>query len=146
MRGKPSFDHFLQAQDLTHAKALAELRGGLKLSHWMWWELPQLRGLGSSVRAVKFGLADLDEATQYLSHPTLGVRLVENAMALMMHRHTAPEAILGPIDAQKLRSMATLFAAVPGAPEVFQDILDAFFGGMACNKTQQLLGELPHGR
>lgn len=138
--GKPSeLDRFLKPQELTHAKALSELRAGLKLSHWMWWELPQLRQLGKSKRAVDFGLADLQEATQYLAHPVLGVRLIEMCMALMMHSYKSPEAILGPVDAMKLRSMATLFANVPGAPAVFTDLLDAFYGGHRCAATEAAL-------
>lgn len=139
---KPNdLDRFLNPQELTHAKALSELRMGLKLSHWMWWELPQLRQLGKSKRAVDYGLADLREATQYLAHPVLGVRLVEMCMALMMHGYKNPEAILGPVDAVKLRSMATLFAQVPGAPDVFKDLLDTFFGGHGCAATKAALAE-----
>lgn len=132
-------ERFLMPQEMTHAKALAEMRGGLKLSHWMWWEFPQLRVLGKSKRAVDYGLKDLSEATAYLAHPVLGARLVEMSIALMMHQGKGPEAIMGPVDAVKLRSMATLFAAVPGAPAVFSDILTVFYAGVACPKTKQIL-------
>lgn len=132
-------ERFLLPQDMTHAKALAEMRGGLKLSHWMWWEFPQLRSLGKSKRAVDYGLKDLNEATEYLAHPVLGARLLEMCMALMMHQGKSPEAIMGPVDAMKLRSMATLFAAVPGAPAVFRDILTVFYADISCPQTKALL-------
>lgn len=132
-------ERFLLPQDMTHAKALAEMRGGLKLSHWMWWEFPQLRSLGKSKRAVDYGLKDLNEATRYLAHPVLGARLLEMCMALMMHQGKSPEAIMGPVDAMKLRSMATLFAAVPGAPAVFRDILTVFYADISCPQTKALL-------
>lgn len=132
-------DRFLMPQEMTHAAALAEIRAGLKLSHWIWWEFPQLRGLGRSKRAMDYGIKDLEEATSYLAHPVMGARLVELSMALMMHRDKSPEAIMGPVDALKLRSMATLFAAVPGAPAVFSDILHVFFADMRCPKTKALL-------
>lgn len=132
-------DRFLLPQEMTHAKALMEIRGGMKLSHWMWWELPQLRGLGRSKRAVDYGIKDLDEATRYLGHPVLGARLVELSMALMMHQGKTPEEIMGPVDAMKLQSMATLFAAVPGSPAVFKDILSVFYAGMTCSKTKAML-------
>jgi uncharacterized protein (DUF1810 family) len=46
-------------------------------------------------------------------------------------------ALLGPIDAQKLRSSMTLFArAAPGEP-VFQDVLDRWFGGVADAATDE---------
>lgn len=136
-------ERFLGPQELSHAKALKELRSGLKLSHWIWWEMPQLRGLGTSVKSVKYGLSDLTEARFYLSHPLLGRRLVELSMALMAHKGTPPEAILGPIDARKVQSMATLFEAVQGAPAVFEDILDTFYAGMRCRRTQDMLAEQP---
>jgi uncharacterized protein (DUF1810 family) len=139
LNGSDDLNRFLGPQELSHAKALSELRAGLKLSHWIWWELPQLRGLGTSVKSVKYGLADLNEARFYLSHPLLGPRLVELCMALMSHRGTTPEAILGPIDARKVQSMATLFSAVVGAPAVFQDILDGFYAGMRCPRTDAML-------
>ena len=132
-------DRFLMPQEMTHAKALAEMRAGMKLSHWMWWEFPQLRSLGKSKRAVDYGLQDLDEAQAFLSHPVLGAHLVEMCMALMMHKGKSPEAIMGPVDAMKLQSMATLFAAVPGAPAVFRDILTGFYAGMSCPRTKALL-------
>jgi uncharacterized protein (DUF1810 family) len=136
---KDNLDRFLQPQEITHSKALMELRTGLKLSHWIWWELPQLRGLGKSQRAHDYGLIDLDEAGRYLGHPLLGMRLLEMFMALLAHRDKSPEAILGPVDAMKLRSCATVFARVPGAPDIFQDALDAFFGGQTCLRTDELL-------
>lgn len=132
-------DRFLMPQEMTHAKALMEMRSGMKVSHWMWWEFPQLRGLGKSKRAMDYGLKDLDEATRYLGHPVLGMRLLELSIAVMMHQGKTPEAIMGPVDALKLQSMATLFAAVPGAPDVFQDILTSFYAGMACPRTRALL-------
>ena len=139
MTGHRDLERFLSPQELTHAKALSELRTGLKLSHWIWWEMPQLRGLGTSVKSEKYGLSGLLEARMYLSHPLLGRRLVELCMALMAHRTQSPEAILGPVDARKVQSMATLFASVEGAPAVFQDILDGFFAGMRCRRTDEML-------
>ena len=139
MNGPNDLERFLGPQELTHAKALSEIRAGLKLSHWIWWEFPQLRGLGTSVKSVKYGLADLSEARFYLAHPLLGTRLVELCMALMAHRGAAPEAVLGPVDARKVQSMASLFSHVDGAPAVFQDILDGFYGGMRCMRTDQML-------
>ena len=132
-------ERFISQQDASHAQALAELRAGLKLSHWIWWELPQLRGLGRSARAHEYGLADLEEATRYLAHPVLGPRLVEMCMALLMHARKPPESILGPVDALKVRSMATLFSHVPGAPAVFKDVLEGFYGGFACEETLRQL-------
>ena len=127
----PDLERFVAAQERTHATALAELRRGRKESHWMWWIFPQLASLGRSGTAKAYGIADLKELEAYLAHPVLGPRLVEAARAMLMHEGKAPEAVLGAVDAMKLRSCATLFAAVPGAAPEFREVLEAFYGGEA---------------
>ena len=132
-------ERFVSAQEETYDAALAELRRGRKESHWMWWIFPQLASLGRSGTAKAYGITDLAEAEAYLAHPVLGPRLVEAARAMLAHRGQAPEAVLGGIDALKLRSCATLFAAVPGAPGEFRAVLDAFYGGEADPRTEGAL-------
>ncbi|PSK88294.1 uncharacterized protein (DUF1810 family) [Limimaricola soesokkakensis] len=124
-----SLDRFVEAQRDSFATALSEIEAGQKRSHWMWYIWPQLRGLGHSQMAQHYGIADAAEARAYLAHPTLGPRLVEISRAMLAHRGRAPEDILGGIDALKLRSSATLFAAQPGADPVFGEILEAFYDG-----------------
>jgi uncharacterized protein (DUF1810 family) len=124
-----SLERFVEAQDGSYATALSEIEAGRKRSHWMWYIWPQLKGLGHSQMAQHYGIADAAEARDYLAHPTLGPRLVEISRAMLAHRERAPEAVLGGIDALKLRSSATLFAAQPGADPVFAEILDAFYDG-----------------
>lgn len=41
-------DRFLEPQKASYAIALEEVRNGRKVSHWMWYIFPQLRGLGQS--------------------------------------------------------------------------------------------------
>ena len=125
----PDLDRFVAAQEESYATALGELRRGRKDSHWMWWIFPQLAVLGRSGTAKAYGIADLAEAEAYLAHPVLGPRLVEAARAMLLHRGQDPASVLGGIDAMKLRSCATLFAAVPGADLVFREVLEAFYGG-----------------
>ncbi len=43
-----NLDRFLKAQSENYEEALAELRAGQKRTHWSWYVLPQIRGLGSS--------------------------------------------------------------------------------------------------
>ena len=136
----PDLSRFLAPQEQTFAAALAELRRGRKESHWMWWIFPQLASLGRSPTAKAYGLADLEEARAYLGHPVLGPRLIEAARAMLDHEGQPPDAILGGIDALKLRSCATLFAAVPGAPPEFRALLDAFHGGEPDPLTEAALG------
>ena len=133
---RAGLEPFVARQAETHEAALAELRAGRKVTHWIWWELPQLRGLGRSPRAQEYGLEDLAEAEAYLAHPVLGPRLIEMCEALLAHAEKSAEEILGPVDAMKVRSMATLFAHVEGAPDVFRRLLETFYGGQACAATE----------
>ncbi|GAB4290404.1 MAG: DUF1810 domain-containing protein [Roseovarius sp.] len=105
----------------------------------MWFVFPQLRGLGRSATAAHFGIRDLDEARRYLAHPLLGARLRAACAAMLAHAGSAPEAILGAVDALKLRSCATLFAAAGGG-EPFEKVLAAFYGGRACAATLTAIG------
>jgi uncharacterized protein (DUF1810 family) len=134
-------ERFVAAQDAggTYDQALAELRAGRKTSHWMWFIFPQIAGLGRSGMAQRYAIASLDEARAYLAHPVLGPRLRESAAALLDHSGTNAEAILGAIDAMKLRSSMTLFArAAPDEP-VFADVLERYFGGVADEETLRRL-------
>ena len=70
-------ERFVTAQDAggTFDQAVAELRAGRKVSHWMWFVFPQIAGLGRSATAQQFAISSLDEAQAYLRHPVLGPRL-----------------------------------------------------------------------
>ena len=132
-----------QADGGTYDGALAELRSGRKRTHWMWFVLPQLRGLGRSTTAQHYGIDGLDEARDYLAHPVLGPRLRECAQALLDLPGGDPVAVLGAVDAQKLRSSMTLFAhAADAGPAraVFRAVLDRYFAGAEDPETARLLG------
>lgn len=131
---------FIEAQARDYPTALAELRAGLKQSHWIWYVFPQLRGLGMSRMSQFYGIADLNEAAAYLAHPLLAARLHECIAALCGHRHQSAVSILGEIDALKLRSCLTLFELVPTASPVFRAAAEQFFGASRCEKTRRLLG------
>lgn len=81
-----SLDRFIEAQERMYAVALKEIKSGLKRSHWMWYIFPQLRGLGTSSMAHAYGIAGLDEARAYLSHPVLSARIIEISKALLMQK------------------------------------------------------------
>jgi uncharacterized protein (DUF1810 family) len=131
----------VEAQDSggTYERALAELRGGRKVSHWMWFVFPQIAGLGRSPIAARFAISGLDEARAYLAHPVLGPRLVESAGTLAEQRGRSAVEILGEVDALKLRSSMTLFArAAPDEP-VFAAVLERYFDGQADPETERRL-------
>ena len=119
--------------------ALAEVRTGEKVTHWMWYVFPQLAGLGLSAMAQRFAIRSRDEATAYLAHPVLGPRLVEIAEAALAVPDQSAFDIFGTPDDLKLKSCATLFAAVSPGGSAFHRVLDRFFGGEEDEKTLRLL-------
>jgi len=139
-----SFDleRFVVAQDAdgTYASALAELRAGRKAGHWMWFVFPQVAGLGMSATSTRYAISSLEEARAYLAHPVLGPRLVECAGALAGLSGRSADEILGPVDAMKLRSSMTLFARAAPDVALFGEVLDRYFGGVADERTDALLG------
>lgn len=132
-------ERFVVAQAHDYARALAELRAGRKRTHWIWYVFPQIAGLGASPMAKKFAIADKAEARVYLAHAVLGPRLLECANALIAHRGANATAMLGEIDAIKVRSSMTLFAAVADDGHIFDTIIDQYYGGARDPATLALL-------
>ena len=114
---------------LQYESVLTELKCGRKVSHWMWYVFPQLRGLARSRKAYVFGIADPDEARAYLNHPILGARLIACCEAVLAHTDKSATAIFGDVDAVKLRSSMTLFAIVSGENSAFGRVLRQFYQG-----------------
>ena len=131
---------FVAAQSSNYADALAELRAGCKRTHWSWYVLPQLAGLGASAMSVRYAISGLAEARAYLAHPLLGARLRECVAAMNGPDGLAAAAILGEVDALKCHSCITLFAQVaePGSP--FHEALARYFAGVPDAATLALLG------
>jgi uncharacterized protein (DUF1810 family) len=132
MTSPPAHDaalvRFVEAQANSFATALAELHAGRKQSHWMWYIFPQIAGLGRSPTAIFYAIADAEEARAYLAHPLLGPRL-HQAVAAAVAAPGSAETVFGAIDAMKLRSSLTLFAAVADDPAPFRQGLQRFFDG-----------------
>lgn len=122
---------FVDAQDAaaTHERALGELRRGRKSSHWMWFVLPQIAGLGHSGMDRTYSIRSLDEARAYLAHPVLGARLREVAGVVAQAPASSADDLMGGVDAVKLRSSMTLFGRADPSEPVFRAVLDRWFGG-----------------
>jgi len=129
---------FLTAQAACLTDVERELRDGRKRTHWMWFVFPQLRGLGSSAMAQHYGIASLDEARAYLSHPILGPRLVAHTR-LVLKLGTPMHEVFGAPDDVKLRSCLTLFDALNTDEAAFREMLDKHFAGKRDERTLQLL-------
>lgn len=134
-----NLERFVDAQATDYARALSELRAGRKTTHWMWYVLPQLRGLGASSMATRYGIGSLDEARAYLAHRVLGPRLVECAAAMNGLRGASATQVLGAIDAAKFRSCLTLFLAVEPRNAVLREALDKYYSGVEDERTLALL-------
>ena len=124
-------ERFVSAQDSggTYQRALAELRAGRKTSHWMWFIFPQVAGLGFSAMAQRYAISGVAEARAYLGHPVLGPRLRACTEAIAAVADSTADRILGPVDAMKLRSCMTLFAAAAPDEKVFGQVLVRYFDG-----------------
>jgi uncharacterized protein (DUF1810 family) len=132
-------DRFVRAQDGAFDDAIGELRRGRKTSHWMWFVFPQVAGLGRSPTAVRYAISGIDEARAYLAHPVLGPRLHDAADAAEHAPARDAEALLGWIDAVKLRSSMTLFGRAADDPAPFGRVLDRWYDGHEDDDTLRLL-------
>ena len=137
-------DRFCTAQNAGNPgaidQALAELRTGCKRSHWIWFVLPQLAGLGYSEMAQRYGIAGLDEARAYLADPLLRQRL-EAVISVIEEQLNQPaqtlELLMGSeLDAAKTVSSLTLFeaAGLESAAALLGRI------GRRCAPTLEILG------
>jgi uncharacterized protein (DUF1810 family) len=130
---------FVAAQADTYARALAEIRGGGKRSHWMWFIFPQYVGLGRSATAEKYAIRSLAEAAAYWRHPVLGPRLAECAGAVLDLEGRSMRAVFGFPDNLKLQSCATLFERVAPAGSVCGRVLDMHYAGQRDAQTLRLI-------
>ena len=130
---------YIKAQGRTHASALRELQNGYKSSHWSWWEIPQIIGLGMTSTSRQYAIRDLAEAKEYLANKILRAHLLELCDALLSLETNDAEYVMGYPDDLKLRSCMTLFQAADPECRTFQAVLDKFFGGKPDEKTLRIL-------
>jgi uncharacterized protein (DUF1810 family) len=105
------------------------MEAGRKQSHWMWFIFPQIAGLGHSPIAVRFAIASVDEAKDYLAHPVLGARLRECVRLTLCVEGKTAHDIFGPIDELKFRSSMTMFVRAAPDEGIFQRCIDKYFAG-----------------
>jgi uncharacterized protein (DUF1810 family) len=120
---------FVDVQRSEFDAARAELEGGRKVGHWIWFIFPQIKGLGQSWMSQRYAISSLAEAQAYLQHPILGPRLRECTQLVNSVKGRSIEEIFGGIDAMKFRSSMTLFAKATDDNQVFQDALQKYFSG-----------------
>ena len=124
-----NLERFVVAQERVFKHVLAELKAGTKISHWMWFIFPQIRGLGRSSISVEYAISSRDEAQAYLQHPVLGPRLKECTRLVLQVDSRSATDIFDTPDDMKFRSSMTLFAQV-SPDEIFQRALQKYFKGV----------------
>ena len=120
---------FVDAQEPVYDAVISELTDGRKRSHWIWFVFPQLRGLGSSPTAVRYGISSREEAVAYLAHEVLGPRLRECTRLVTQIDGRSIEDIFGWPDYLKVRSSMTLFARSTADNADFLAVLEMFYDG-----------------
>ena len=130
---------YIKAQERTHASALRELQNGYKSSHWSWWEIPQIIGLGMTYTSREYAIKNLAEAKEYLENDTLRTHLLELCEALLSLKTNDAGRVMGYPDDLKLRSCMTLFSVADQECKTFQAVLDKFFGGKQDERTLRIL-------
>lgn len=123
-------ERFVHAQAPIYKRVLGELRAGEKMSHWMWFIFPQIRGLGYSATCIEFAISGRDEALAYLQHPVLGQRLKECTELVLRIEGRSALDIFGAPDDMKFRSSMTLFAQVSSNDDIFERALQKYFDGV----------------
>jgi len=134
-----NLQRFVDAQKPVFEHVIAELRAGLKRTHWMWFVFPQIRGLGFSQMAQRYAITSLPEAEAYLGHPVLGPRLRECTRIVNEVQGRSIEQIFGDPDFRKFRSSVTLFAQATSENRIFLDALDKYYGGVPDSATLERL-------
>lgn len=124
-----NLQRFVSAQARIYPQVISELRSGIKMSHWMWFIFPQIRGLGRSPVSIEYAISSREEATAYLQHPSLGPRLKECTQLVLDVKNRSIEEIFGSPDDMKFRSSMTLFARVSPDDDLFARALQRYFGG-----------------
>ena len=142
MTDKYNLSRFVKEQERDYATAYSELSHGRKQSHWSWWIIPQIVGLGMTSTSQYYAIKSLDEAIAFLAHPYLGKNIREISSVLLGLKSDDATAIMGYPDDLKLRSCMTLFAEAAPDEEVFQKVLDKFFDGKKDERTLEILKAL----
>ncbi len=112
-------EKYIEAQDNgdgfgnTYKNAIEELKKGEKISHWIWYCLPTIYGLGVSDMSKKYAIKNDNEAIKYLQHNILGKRLLDMLNIIMrqiLKNNITINNLMGSeIDVKKLISSLTLW-------------------------------------
>lgn len=134
-----NLDRFIKAQEEYYEIALREIQGGKKLSHWIWFIFPQIKGLGYSEKAIYYSIQNLEEGKAYLENKYLYNNLIKICKELLKLESNNILEIMGFPDNLKLCSSMTLFNIIDPEEYVFKEVLKKFFDGCADEKTLDII-------
>jgi len=150
----PWLERFIDAHERDFDRALAEIRGGKKQTHWMWFVFPQRPRQGESLTASRYAVPSVEYAAAFLQHDVLGrnyLEIAREARRQLVGSATPKkvEGLFGSPDHLKFVSSLTLMGAVArrnGLTEladVCDECLDlAYSDGMSeCELTKDFLEE-----
>lgn len=137
-----NLQRFIKEQQRDYTTAYVEVSQGKKRSHWMWYIFPQIVGLGMTATSHKYSIKSIDEAKAYIAHPYLGKNLINISKVLLSLDENDPYKIFGSPDYLKLCSSMTLFAEAAPEEEVFQKVIEKYYGGKRDERTIAILEEL----
>ena len=136
-----NLQRFIKEQQRDYTTAYVEVSQGKKRSHWMWYIFPQIVGLGMTATSHKYSIKSIDEAKAYIAHPYLGKNLINISKVLLSLDENDPYKIFGSPDYLKLCSSMTLFAEAAPEEEVFQKVIEKYYGGRKDERTLAILEE-----
>ena len=84
-------DRFINIQKTDFDEAYQEIQNGRKVSHWMWYIFPQVKGLGSTSTSLYYGIDGLKEAEEYLNNEFLYNNIVKISNELLKLNTNYPE-------------------------------------------------------
>lgn len=134
-------ERYRQAQKYLHQKVLSEIQTGKKEGHWIWFELPQVYGLGKSELSEYYGLRGLEETREFLADPELRRNINEICEELLKKEDV--KEFFGDMDAKKCWSSMTIFAIASGKEEsVFHRVIKKFYGNRYDDDTLKALHKI----
>jgi uncharacterized protein (DUF1810 family) len=138
-----SLERFIYAQERYFELALDEIRVfERKMSHWMWFVFPQVEYLGKSDLS-KFYSLSYELTIQYLNNEYLMRNMKMILSVLMQIEAKSAAMIFGRFDSKKFMSSLSLFHFVSihvnNGDEIFEPVLEKYFGNQYCSFTQNYL-------
>jgi uncharacterized protein (DUF1810 family) len=141
-----NLNRFIEVQRKDYSKALNEIKNGKKLTHWVWYIFPQIKGLGMSDIAIYYSIDNLEEAKLYLGNDYLKNNLLEITQALLDLNNDNISEVLGYPDDLKVKSCMTLFHYAEPNIGLFKQVIDKYYNGEFDIDTINIIGRYNENR